>query len=260
VVWHRADLLDAPAAAEVVAQVRAELLLHLAWDVTPGAFWTAPGNVRWVEASLALLRAFLDGGGARAVLAGTCAEYDWAALQGPCRELGTPLGPHTLYGTCKHATRLVAQALAAQRGASLAWGRIFHLYGPGEQAGRLVPSVARALLAGEPVRTSDGSQIRDFAHVRDVAAGFAALLDSDAQGPVNIATGRPVSVRAVIEAIAAATGNGELIEWGALDRVPGEPPELFADVTRMREEVGFTAGTDLAEGLRETVESWRRGG
>jgi nucleoside-diphosphate-sugar epimerase len=262
--WHRVDLLDAGATDSFVARLRPELLLHLAWDVTPGRFWTAPGNVRWVEASLALMRAFVDAGGRRAVLAGTCAEYDWQALAAGesvrCLEGLTPLVPRTLYGACKHATHLVTAGLAAEQGVELAWGRIFHLYGPGEQPGRLVPAIARPLLAGESVAASDGAQVRDFSHVRDVADGFVALLDSHVQGAVNVASGEGVTVREVVELIAAETGGRELIRWGEIERAPGEPETLVAEVTRLHEEVGFKPAIGLAEGLRESVEFWRAAG
>src|SRR5205085_8625551 len=124
--------------------------------------WTAPENVRWVEASLALLRAFAEAGGRRAVLAGTCAEYDWGAGDEVLNERNTPLRPDTLYGAAKHGLHVVGAAQAAQVGFELAWGRVFFLYGPGEAPGRLVPAVARALLAGEPAKTTAGTQVRDF--------------------------------------------------------------------------------------------------
>ncbi len=75
------------------------------------------------------------------------------------------------------------EAAAPELAIELAWGRVFFLYGPGEAPGRLVASVARALLAGERAATGDGTQIRDFLHVDDVAGAFAALLDSDVTGP-----------------------------------------------------------------------------
>ncbi len=173
------------------------------------------------------------------------------------REDVSPVRPRTLYGTSKHATRLVASAFAAQAGVQLAWGRVFFLYGPGEQPGRLVPAIARGLLDGERVATSDGGQLRDFMHVRDVGAAFAALLDSGVEGPVNIATGAALPVRALIEAIAAEVGHPELLEWGALRRPDGDPDALVADVARLRDEVGFAPAVPLAAGVRETVEWWR---
>ena len=175
-----------------MADVEPEVLLHLAWYVEPGRFWTAPENVRWVEASLALLRAFAGAGGRRAVVAGTSAEYDWHAVGARCNEQRTPLRPATLYGAAKHALHTVAAPYAEQAGFELAWGRIFFVYGPGEPEGRLVPSVGRALLAGRRVPTTRGDQVRDFMHVEDVAAAFAALADADATGAVNVASGDPV--------------------------------------------------------------------
>ncbi len=254
VTWHRADLLES---AEVVAEVEPELLVHLAWYVEPGRFWTSPANVRWVEASLAVLRAFADAGGRRAVLAGTSAEYDWDAVGERCHEDATPLRPATLYGAAKHALHSVAERYAEQAGFELAWGRIFFLYGPGEPDGRLVPSVGRALLAGEPVPTTSGEQVRDFMHVEDVAAAFAALLDSEVVGAVNVASGQPVAVREVVDELAAGAGKPDLLRPGALPDREGDPPRLVADVTRLRDEVGFAPRIGLAEGLQGTLE-WLR--
>jgi nucleoside-diphosphate-sugar epimerase len=259
VVWHEVDLLDERASGRAVAEIAAERLLHLAWFTEHGRFWTAGENVDWVAASLRLLRVFAAAGGRRAVIAGTCAEYDWAHVAEPCRELdgahgqATPQRPGTLYGTCKHATRLVAEAFAREAGLSVAWGRVFLLYGPGEDERRLVPQVARALLAGEQAPTSDGAQIRDFMHVEDVARGFVELLASAVEGPVNIASGQAVSIAEVLALIADAAGHPELLRLGALQRRDGEPERLVADVARLRDEVGFRASIALEQGIAATV-------
>jgi nucleoside-diphosphate-sugar epimerase len=254
VTWHRADLL---ASADVVRDVAPEVLLHLAWYVEPGRFWTAPENVRWVEASLALLRAFATAGGRRAVLAGTSAEYDWGVPGGHCHERDTPLRPATLYGAAKHALHVVAAAYAEQAGFELAWGRIFFVYGPGEPDGRLVPSVGRALIAGEPVPTTRGDQVRDFMHVDDVAAAFVALADGAATGPFNVASGRPVAVRDVVDTLAELAGRPDLPQPGALPERADDPPVLVADVTRLRDELGFVPRIGLRDGLASTLD-WLR--
>jgi nucleoside-diphosphate-sugar epimerase len=262
-VWHEVDLFDEAATSAAVAEVAAERLLHLAWYTEHGRFWGSPENLPWVGASLGLLRAFAEGGGRRAVIAGTCAEYDWSEPAGPCRELdgagapATPERPATLYGAAKHATRLVASAYAGEVGVSLAWGRVFLLYGPGEDERRLVPSVARALLAGVQARTSDGLQIRDLMHVSDVARGFVALLASEVEGPVNVASGDGVAIGEVLELIGRASGRPDLLRRGALDPRPGEPPSLVADASRLRDEVGFRPAVPLGEGIAEAVAWWR---
>jgi nucleoside-diphosphate-sugar epimerase len=254
VTWHAADLLDAGRRRALVGALRASHLLHLAWYAEPGAFWAARENAPWVAATIGLVDEFAAAGGARATLAGTCAEYDWAAPQ-PLAE-DAPLAPATYYGACKDATRRVVEGLAARARLSFAWGRIFFLYGPGEDERRLVASVARALVAGERAATSAGLQRRDFLHVDDVAGAFAAILDSGVEGAVNVASGEPVTVRSIAQRLAEEAGRPDLLDVGALPDRPDDPPEIAADVARLRDEVGFTPGRTLAAGLADTVRWW----
>lgn len=255
VAWHAADLLEDGARRTLLEHVRATHLLHLAWYAEPGAFWSARENGPWVAASVRLVEEFADAGGERAVLAGTCAEYDWAAAQ-PLRE-DAPLRPATFYGVCKDATRRVTGGLAERLGLSLAWGRIFFLYGPEEDERRLVASVARALVAGERAAISEGSQRRDFLHVDDVAGAFAALVDGAVTGPVNVASGEGVAVRRIAELLAQAAGRPDLLDVGAVASRADDPLQIVGDAGRLREEVGWRPGFSLEDGLTQTVAWWR---
>ncbi len=254
VEWHRADLLADPGG--LVAELAPERLLHLAWYAEHGRFWTSLENLRWVEATLALVRAFAAAGGRRAVCAGSCAEYEWG-LPGPCVEEMTPLRPATLYGVAKNATRELLETAAGDLDLELAWGRVFFLYGPDEDERRLVGSVASALARGERAPTSAGAQRRDFMHVADVGAAFATLVDAPVHGAVNVASGEDRTLREVIEAIGEAAGRPDLLDVGALPTRPGDPERLVADVTRLRDEAGFRPRIGLREGLAETVAWWR---
>jgi nucleoside-diphosphate-sugar epimerase len=257
ITWHVADLLDGDVSGELIETLRPELLLHLAWYAEHGRFWTSLENVRWVEATLRLFRSFAAHGGRRAVVAGTCAEYQWGVGDGVCHEQSTPLRPATLYGISKGSTRAVAEVFAQEVGLELGWGRVFHLYGPGEPATRLVPSVACGLLNGSEVSTSSGTQVRDFLHVEDVAGAFVALLDSAVTGPVNIGSGQGVTVRQVVEMVMGAVGGHGRLELGSEPLRSGEPPVLVADVRRLADEVGFRPRMSLQEGIAETVAWWR---
>ncbi len=248
-----ADLLAPGVAAALVARLRPTHLLHLAWNATPGRFWTAPDNLDWVAASLALHRAFAAAGGRRAVFAGTCAEYDWSHAE--LDEATTPCAPATLYGTAKDALRRLV--LAAPDGVSVAWGRVFFLYGPGEAPGRLVPDVVAALLAGQAARCGEGLVQRDIMHVADVAAALLALLESPVTGPVNIASGCCVPLRCVVDEVARQVGRLDLLRYGARPSPPGEPARLAAATRRLRAEVGFAPRLGLAEGIAETIAWWR---
>lgn len=255
VTFHRADLLNAAEVTDVARTVRASHLLHLAWYAEPGLYWRSPVNLDWVAASLHLARAVADAGGQRLVVAGTCAEYAWGAPR--LVEGETPCAPATLYGTAKDALHRLLAAFAETGGLSLAWGRVFFLYGPGEKRGRLVSDTIAALLAGQPVQTTHGRQRRDFLHVADVAAAFAALLDSDVRGPVNIASAAAVPVRDVLAAVARAVGRDDLIQYGARALPPGEPEVVEGSARRLTEELGFNPRFDLDGGIANTVAWWR---
>ena len=251
-----ADLLAPDTAARLIDELRPTHLLHFAWDARPGIYWTSTDNLAWVEASLRLLRAFAQGGGTRAVLAGTCAEYQWSKTV-HCIEGATPIVPATLYGAAKHGLHVTAESFAAQSGVSFAWGRIFFVFGPHEHPARLASSVASALVRGEPAETTAGTQVRDFLYSGDLGDAFAALLDSDAEGAMNVASGEPRQVRDLIAALGAAAGRPELLRIGARPSNPSEPVELTAAVDRLRDEVGWRALRTLEQRAADTIAWWR---
>ena len=254
--WHQVDLLNSDVVFGLLAEIRPTHLLHLAWYAVPGEYWTSTENFRWVHASLDLFQAFASCGGHRAVVAGSCAEYDWR--YGYCSEGVTPLAPTTVYGACKQSLGVMLDAMARQTGVSSAWGRLFFLYGPHEYPQRFVASVIRSLLSGVHARCSHGRQIRDFLYVCDAAEAFVALLHSNVVGSVNIASGQPVLLKDLIDVVANKLGRRDLVQLGAIPAANAEPPVLLADTTRLRNEAGWCPRYDLERGLEETIQWWKR--
>jgi nucleoside-diphosphate-sugar epimerase len=252
-IWHVADLLDHGAVEQLLEEIRPTHLLHLAWYAEHGKFWDAHENVDWVAASLRLLRAFNAYGGRRAVVAGSCAEYDWS---GDCCDRQTPLDPATLYGISKNALRQVFETYSRSAGLSHAWGRIFFTYGPGEPPTRVVATVARALLSGKSVACTAGTQVRDFLYVADVADAFAALTDSAATGSFDVGSGHPLALRDLLLRLQDRAEAADLIEFGALPP-RDEPARIVADSGRLREHLGWRPGRSLDQGLDETLAWWR---
>jgi nucleoside-diphosphate-sugar epimerase len=99
--------------------------------------------------------------------------------------------------------------------------------------------------------------IRDFLHVADGGAAFAALLASEVRGPVNVASGNAVTITQVVTTIARFLGHPHSVDIGALPRRPGDPPRLVASVERLRREVGFGPTIDLEAGIARTVDWWK---
>lgn len=255
VFWHRCNLLESKQSRELLEKVKPTHILHFAWYTEHGQYWGSMENVRWVQASLSLIMNFARFGGERAIIAGTCAEYDWN--YGYLTEGVTPLKPQTLYGVCKNSLQEIFSYFAKQVGISGAWGRIFFPYGPHETIGRLVPSVITSLLKGQKAVCTHGMQIRDYLHAQDVASAFVCLLESGVEEPVNIASGEPVAIRSIIYTIADLIGGRELVDLGAIPAPEHEPPLIVADVRKLKELVGWRPKMTLEDGLRSTIEWWR---
>jgi nucleoside-diphosphate-sugar epimerase len=258
---HHADLLDAGEIESLIASVRPTHLLHFAWIATPGLYWNSAENHRWLAASRHLLQCFGANGGVRAVVAGSCAEYDWSCVR-VCNERSSPLAsssgkPMPAYTECKLALQQTLADAGRTQGLSTAWGRIFFQFGPHEHPERLVASVIISLLSGREARCTHGQQVRSYLHVADVGAAFAALLRSEATGPVNIGSGEPISIAALLERLARQIGRTDLLRLGARAAAEGEPPLLVPDIGRLRDEVGFTPRWTLDEGLADAIGWWR---
>jgi nucleoside-diphosphate-sugar epimerase len=252
ITWHRLDLLDREAAGELMRALRPSHLLHLAWVTTPDRYRYVPENLDWLEASLALVRAFGEHSGQRFVGVGSSAEY--AVGAGACMEETTPIRPASLYGQCKAACWMATEAYALRYGFSAAWARVFLPYGPGDAPQRLIPSLLTALAAGTPIDVTDGSQVRDFVHVTDIAELLVRLLAaSQARGAFNVGTGRGIRVRQVVEWAADHFHARELVRFGARPQRDDEPLSLVADMAKVERVLGWHASISIEKELERLL-------
>jgi nucleoside-diphosphate-sugar epimerase len=253
--WHIADLRDVDQCRRLVTDIRPAYLVHLAWNTEQDRFWDAADNDDWLEGSRALCRAFADNGGARLVVAGSCAEYAGSSRE-PRRESDDQCDalPATRYGRAKLELLRSLRKLDVQ----YAWARIFFPYGAGEGERRLVPSIARALLRGEPAECSSGRAIRDFIDVRELGRAIAMLITSDVIGSINLGQGECTRIADVANLLGELAGRPDLIRLGARADRPNEPEILVPDLERQRSHLGFESRIGLREGLVAALDWWRQ--
>jgi nucleoside-diphosphate-sugar epimerase len=244
--WIEIDLL-AGDPKRLVAEARAETLVHLAWIATPGVYADAMVNTAWLATSANLAAAFLAAGGRRIVGVGSGLECDVGRV-----------GQRTLYGACKNACRLAFErAVAAEPHANLAWARVFFLLGAGDHESRFAPSLARKLVAGEPAPLSTGLAEYDFIDVRDCAEALAGLAACGETGVFDVATGRALRMRDLAERIARRAGRPDLIRIDpALDR-PGAPMRLVGDPSALAAVTGFSPRYDIDASIDDILVHWR---
>ncbi len=252
---HVVDLFDEAAVGVVLDRIRPAYLLHLAWYVEHGRFWTAPQNLTWATRTGTLVRQFAGAGGRRVVGIGTCAEYGGA--EGTCSESATPVAPTTIYGQSKAASWFLMQAMASVAGIEAAWARVFHLFGPGEAEARLVPSIVRPLLAGAPAICRSGAHVRDLIDVVDLGDALAAITLSTTTGAVNVGSGTSVQLGEVARRLAALCGREDLLTVEEGRSTPDNPRVLVPRLDRLQREVGWNSSATLDARLAEVVDWWR---
>lgn len=195
-------------------------IVHLAWYVeTPNDF-DSPKNLDCLAGSILLAKAAVTAGVKRFVGIGTCFEYD---LGTGYLSVETPLKPLTVYGSSKASLFITLSRWFPQNAVQFAWCRLFYLYGAGEDNKRLIPYIKSQLAAGAPAVLTDGNQIRDYMDVEDAAKVMSEIILGEQQGPVNVCSGTPISIRKLAEDIAEEYGRPDLLNFGGRTGHPLDP-------------------------------------
>lgn len=188
-----------------------ETIIHVAWYAEPGKYLQSAKNLDCLTGTLQMAKGAVQARVKRFIGIGTCFEYD---LTGGMLSVETPLRPLTPYAGAKAAAFMALSQWLPQQGVEFAWCRLFYLYGDGEDERRLVPYLRTKLMAGEPAELTSGNQIRDFLDVREAGRMIVETALSDAQWPVNICSGIPITVRQLAEQIADEYGRRDLLKFG----------------------------------------------
>jgi nucleoside-diphosphate-sugar epimerase len=196
-------------------------VIHVAWYAEPGKYLQSPKNLDCLAGTLRLAQAASEVKVRRFIGVGTCFEYD---LSAGYLSVTTPLRPSTPYAAAKAAAFMALSQYLPQQGVEFAWCRLFYLYGEGEDERRLVPYLRVRLSAGEPVELSSGNHIRDYLDVREAGRAVVQHALGSTQGPVNVCSGTPVTVRELAERIADEYGRRDLLRFGARPENPVDPP------------------------------------
>jgi UDP-glucose 4-epimerase len=208
-----------------------------------------------VGATCALLEAAAAEGVKRLVFASSV--YAYGRQTGPPLVETEPCRPHTVYGISKLAGELLVEHFRRRAGLDGVVLRYFFVYGPGQQGagGRepIVPRTLRRLRRGEgAVVRGDGDQSLDYVYVDDLCRATLAALAPEAGGEVlNVGSGRPTTVRALVEAMMEATASRAPLEHEPPDETAGTA--RVADITRIRQRLGWSPRVTLAEGLARTL-------
>lgn len=172
-------------------------MIHLAWSGL-SSYTSLHHFEDELPAQYQFIRKIVDSGLQNLLVTGTCFEYGMQA--GPLCESTQPL-PSNPYGFAKDALRRQLEFLQAVRPFNLTWARLFYLYGTGQAENSLLMQLTKSVEKGDSVfNMSGGEQLRDYLPVSNVANCLVSLtLINKNNGIVNVCSGRPVSVRRLVE-------------------------------------------------------------
>jgi GDP-L-fucose synthase len=176
---------------------------------------------------------------------------------------GYPEETNAPYGLAKKMQLVQAQAYRAQYGFGAVVLFPVNLYGPRDnfdlQSSHVIPAMIRKFVEARErgddrvVLWGDGSPTREFLYVEDAAEAVALAAERyEASDPVNLGSGREVSIHELAEKIRALSGYGGSVVWDTSQ--PNGQPRRCLDVSRARERFGFVARTALEEGLARTID------
>lgn len=204
-----------------------DVLIHLAWGGLPNY-----RSLHHLENELPNQYRFLANlikeGLPAVVVTGTCFEYGMQF--GPLSET-LEARPNNPYGYAKDALRRQLEFLRCVHPFALTWARLFYMYGEGQAENSLWSQLKRAVERRESrFAMSGGEQLRDFLPVSDVAASLVALALRQADiGVVNVCSGKPVSVRALMEGWLQENGWNMDLDLGRYDYPDYEPMAFWGD-------------------------------
>ena len=264
------DLADAGALNRVFDERHYEAVIHFAAYISVGESMQVPELyfANNVGGSLALLTAMVRSGTKKLVFSSTAAVYGMPARV-PIPE-DSAFAPVSTYGESKVMVEKVLHWFNEIHGLRSICLRYFNACGADAESGlgeehepetHLIPLLFRAILTGEPVTifgedypTPDGTCIRDYIHVSDLAQAHILALESllagGTSGAFNVGTGSGYSVREVVRAVEEVTGRK--VPYVIGPGRDGDPAELVADSTKLRRVLKWTP---RYSGLREIVQS-----
>ncbi len=252
---HAADLSDDGAVAALLADLKPEIVIHSAWEGVGGALRAGDIQFENIRTSLALADAAIAAGARKFVGIGSQAEY--GRYDRRITEADLPV-PTMLYGAAKLAASHLIRQRCRDAEVDFAWLRLFSVFGPGDNANWLIPSVAASLARGIAPRCTPGTQLWDYLHIDDVAAGtLAAAVTPGATGSFNLSSGQPVVVRALVERLRDLIAPGLPLVFGGLPFGPDQIMHLEGDNSRLMRLTGWRPCIDALSGLASVAADMR---
>lgn len=210
----------------------ADAVVHLAWAGLPNykALFHYEVNL---PADYAFLKSLVRNGYSQLLVTGTCLEY---GMQSGCLDESMTTRPAIPYALAKDTLRKFLEMLQLETPFTLQWARMFYMYGKGQNPNSILSLLDQAIARGDTVfNMSGGDQLRDYLPVEQVARKLVLVLENkDFSGIVNICSGRPISIRKLVERHLSVKSEKIALNLGYYPYTDYEPMAFWGDTSKLQ--------------------------
>ena len=252
---HEIDFCDEETISCVVAEIRPQLIFHLA---THNAYSMESDRLQMVKTNIQgtvnLVEACLKTGFEAFVNAGSSSEY---GLKNHPPPEADSLDPNSYYAVTKASATMYCRYTARKYRMNLTTLRLYSVYGPFEEETRLIPSLVRFGLQGNLPPLVNPDVVRDFVFVGDVVDAFITVATTPRQdlGQIyNVGTGVQTSIREVVEVAKRVMNIPDQPKWGSMLNRHWDTKTWVADTRLIQNKLGWRARHTFEDGFKRTVE------
>ena len=263
---HQMNLLDEGNLAQVIEQIKPDVIYHLAGQSAVGLSWDKPVltmniNVNGTLNLLEAVRKYVPT--AKVLIVGSSDQY------GPIKAEECPINeervlkPVSPYGISKLAQEQMASLYAKSYGMNIIMVRAFNHIGPRQGKNFVVADFASKIVeierGAEPIlKVGNLEAYRDFTDVRDIVRGYYLLIQFGKIGEVyNIGSGRPIKIREILDVLIEFSTADIKVELDKEKLRPSDVPIVQCDNTKIKADTGWSTVNDIYLTLKDTLDYWR---
>ncbi len=253
VKFVKGDLKDIGKWANGVKKFKPDVVIHLAWEGLESYDFTPKTCKKNLVNSLNLIYFAAEIGTKKFLSIGSSWEY--GSARGKFSEssrLKAPSHVPDLVFT-KRTIQALGEEVALNSKMQFLWPRLFFAYGPGQKSRALIPSLVKSFRSGTPPKIKNKTGGNDFVYIEDVADAIVKIIErcKKPSAIYNIGSGKITSVAEVANKVAGNFNRPSLL------KKPKKPRGFYADISKIKREVGWRPKTTIAEGVKKTVEYLR---
>lgn len=250
---HTGDLTDAAALEQTVCSVQPDIVYHLA---VYGAYAYQNEAEKIfqtnINGTLHLLQACQRGGVAIVVNTGSSSEYGFKDQ--PMRETDW-CEPNSYYAVAKASQTMLCHYWSQASGVPVITLRLFSVYGPWENPGRLIPTLVGSCLDGRDLQLVDPKIVRDFVYIDDVVDAYlaAATHPEYARNIFNVGSGRETSIKEAVAVLFKQLPTRSQARWGTMPNRAWDSQRWQADITKISSKLGWSPRYLFPDGIAATI-------